>query len=94
MKPLTTAQREHLTRLACSAETRVTVRNSTGWNARVLAALHDAGLVVVHPGGTESRCPRSGVQVFTPGPSTVELTDAGREVVAKLVAAETARGSR
>lgn len=77
---LTTAQREHLTRLACSTEARVPVKRETGWSHTVLGSLQAHGLVVVTP--------------QTPGPHTVEITDKGRAVVERLVAAEAARGSR
>lgn len=41
--------------------------------------LVELGFVTVKPGGTTSKCPRSGVDVFTPGPATATITGAGRE---------------
>ena len=44
---------------------------------RTVAVLEHRGLVRVHPGGTTAKCPRSGVDVFTPGPALVSITPAG-----------------
>lgn len=44
---------------------------------RTVAVLERRGLVRVHPGGATSKCPRSGVDVFTPGPALVSITPDG-----------------
>mgnify|MGYP006273921523 CR=1 FL=1 len=74
---LTASQRAHLVRLA-TAGGRAAVLRACGWHRAVLDALATHGLVVVHPGGSTSRCPRTGIGVFTPGVATVEITEAGR----------------
>jgi len=77
---LTKSQREHLAYLSRNGATLL--RSGGTLNRRVLNKLADTGLVKITPGGTTAKCPRSGVDVFTPGPDTVAITFEGRVALA------------
>lgn len=83
----THAQRKQLAMLARARKGTAEVRPADGWNRRVLDVLMLAGLVTIKPGGSESRCPKSGVMVFTATPALATITAAGMALVGEPEAA-------
>lgn len=80
MKPLSVAQRRVLRALVAAGGSKLVVTGEGGLPRVTINHLAGLGLVRVQPGGTTSKCPRSGIDVFQPGPSTAHITDEGRRV--------------
>jgi hypothetical protein len=72
---LSTAQRHVLQVLVAAGGSKLVTAELSRVSINKLTSL---GFVTVKPGGTTSTCPRSGVDVFTPGPATVTITAEGR----------------
>ncbi len=73
---LSPAQRRVLRTLVASGGSKLMTPDVPRVTVSKLASL---GFVKVTPGGTMSKCPRSGVDVFTPGPATATITTEGRD---------------
>ena len=76
---LSSAQHRVLTALVAAGGAKVL--HDTSLPRVTINKLASLGFVKVTPGGTTSTWPRSGVGVFTPGPATATITDAGREAL-------------
>lgn len=74
---LSTAQRRVLRALVQAGGSKLLVGGELP--TRTIHLLEDRGLLRVERGGTTSKCPKSGVDVFSPGPSTAHITEAGRD---------------
>ena len=75
---LSVAQRRVLRALVAAGGSKLLVGGELPH--RTVQLREDRGWLKIERGGTISKCPRSGVDVFTPGPSTAVITDAGRAI--------------
>lgn len=74
---LTDAQRRVLRRLVAAGGSAAL--GVPEMPTRTVELLASRGLVRVERGGITTKCPRSGIDVFTPSPSTAHLTQDGRD---------------
>lgn len=75
---ITVAQRRVLRALVAAGGSRfMGVPEIPTRTVEVLAA---RGWVRIERGGLTFKCPRTGIDTFTPSPSTVHITDGGRDV--------------